>query len=85
MMMGSLSLRNYGAKYSNVVSDILQQTSLMVSQGQMDPTLAMAGGNMQAILGGAMGGSNGNPKNGPSSQTAQIPTGDNVGGPKGEV
>jgi len=82
MMIGSLALRNYGAKYSNVISDILQQTSLMVSQGQMDPTLAMAGGNMQAILGGAMGGSNGNPVNGPSSQTAQIPTGIDQGGPK---
>ena len=81
MMASSLSLRNYGAKYSNVISDILQQTSLMINQGNIDPTLAMAGGNMQAILGGAMGGSNGNPQNGPSSQTANIPTGDNVGGP----
>ncbi len=83
MMMSSLALRNYGAKYSNVISDIFQQTALMINNGQMDPTLAMAGGNMQAILGGAMGGSNGNPVNGPSSQTAQIPTGTNQGGPKG--
>jgi len=83
MMMSSLSLRNYGAKYSNVISDIFQQTALMVNNGQMDPTLAMAGGNMQAILGGAMGGSTGNPQNGPSSQTTQIPTGIDQGGPKG--
>jgi len=82
MMASSLSLRNYGAKYSNVISDILQQTALQVNQGQIDPTLAMAGGNMQAILGGAMGGSNGNQQNGPSSQTAQIPTGIDQGGPK---
>ncbi len=82
MMASSLSLRNYGAKYSNVLSDIFQQTSLMVSQGQMDPTLAMAGGNMQAILGGAMGGSNGNPQNGPSSQQLQVPTGNEQGGPQ---
>ena len=82
MMLGSLSLRNYGAKYSNVMSDIFQQTALLISGGQLDPTLAMAGGNMGAILGGAMGGSNGNPVNGPSSQTAQIPTGIDQGGPK---
>lgn len=84
MMASSLSLRNYGAKYSNVISDILQQTALMINQGQLDPTLAMVGGNMQAILGGAMGGSTGNSTNGPSSQTAQIPTGQDQGGPKGE-
>ena len=82
MMASSLSLRNQGAKYSSVLSDIFQQTSLMVSNGQIDPTLAMAGGNMQAILGGAMGGSNGNPQNGPSSQTLQVPTGTDQGGPK---
>ena len=82
MMASSLSLRNYGAKYSNVLSDIFKQTSLMVSQGQLDPSLAMAGGNMQAIMGGAMGGSNGNPQNGPSSQQLQIPTGTNQGGPQ---
>lgn len=84
MMASSLSLRNYGAKYSNIISDILQQTALRINNGQLDPTLAMAGGNMQAILGGAMGGSNGNQVNGPSSQTAQIPTGMDQGGPKGE-
>jgi len=81
-MASSLSLRNYGAKFSNVLADIYQKTALMVGNGQMDPTLAMAGGNMQAIMGGAMGGSNGNPVNGPSSQTAQIPTGQDQGGPK---
>ncbi len=82
-MAASLSLRNYGAKNSNLLADIFQNTALMVSGGQLDPTLAMAGGNMQAIMGGAMGGSNGNPVNGPSSQTAQIPTGIDQGGPKG--
>jgi len=88
MMASSLSLRNYGAKYSNVLSDIFKQTSMMVSQGQLDPSLAMAGGNMQAIMGGAMGGSNGNPQNGPSSQGGpqsqqlQIPTGQDQGGPR---
>jgi len=83
-MAASLSLRNYGAKNSNLLADIFQSTALMVGGGQLDPTLAMAGGNMQAIMGGAMGGSNGNPVNGPSSQQLQIPTGTNQGGPKGE-
>ncbi len=82
MMASSLALRNYGAKFSNVLADIYQQTALQVSQGQLDPTLAMAGGNMQAIMGGAMGGSTGNPVNGPSSQTKQIPTGIDQGGAK---
>jgi hypothetical protein len=82
MMASSLSLRNYGAKYSNVLSDIFKQTSMLVSQGNLDPSLAMAGGNMQAIMGGAMGGSNGNPQNGPSSQQLQIPTGQDQGGPR---
>ena len=80
MMASSLSLRNYGAKYSNVMADIYQQTATKVSNGQLDPTLAMAGGNRQAIMGGAMGGSNGNQQNGPSSQQLQIPTGINQGG-----
>ena len=84
MMASSLSLRNYGAKFSNVISDILQQTALMVNQGQMDPTLAMAGGDMGAILGGSLGGSNGNSVNGPSSQQLQVPTGTNQGGPQTE-
>jgi hypothetical protein len=84
MMASSLALRNYGAKYSNVLSDIFKQTALMVSNGQLDPSLAMAGGNMQAIMGGAMGGSTGNSQNSPQSPTMRIPTGDNVGGPKGE-
>ena len=88
MMASSLSLRSYGAKFSNVLADIYQQTSVMINNGQMDPTLAMAGGNMQAIMGGAMGGSTGNPKNGPSSQggpssqTMKIPTGQDQGGAK---
>ena len=81
-MAASLSLRNYGAKNSNILADIFQKTALMVGGGQLDPTLAMAGGNMQAIMGEAMGGSTGNPVNGPSSQTAQIPTGMNQGGPQ---
>ena len=80
MISSSLSLRNYGAKYSNVMADIYQQTATKVSNGQLDPTLAMAGGNRQAIMGGAMGGSNGNQQNGPSSQQLQIPTGINQGG-----
>ena len=88
MMASSLSLRSYGAKFSNVMADIYQQTAVQIGQGQIDPTLAMAGGNMQAIMGGAMGGATGNPKNGPSSQGGpqsqqlQIPTGVNQGGAK---
>ncbi len=81
-MASSLSLRNYGAKFSNVMADIYQQTAIKVSGGKIDPTLAMAGGNMQAIMGSAMGGSNGNHQNGPSSQTTKIPTGIDQGGPK---
>ncbi len=65
MMSSSLSLRNYGAKYSNAISDILQGMALKISGGQLDPSLAMVGGNMQAIMGGAMGGSSGSAENQP--------------------
>lgn len=80
MQIAAMQVREYGSKYSPEVSKILMQTAEMISQGQLDPSLAMAGGDMQAILGGALGGSTGNPTNGPSSQKLQIPTKFNNGG-----
>ncbi len=74
MQIAAMQTREYGSKHSSEISQILMNTAQMVSQGQIDPTLAMAGGDMQAIMGGAMGGSTGNPQNGPSSQKLQVPT-----------
>ena len=74
MQIAAMQTREYGSKYSAEVSQILMQTAQMVSQGQIDPTLAMTGGDMQSIMGGAMGGATGNTENGPSSQRLQIPT-----------
>ncbi len=74
MQIAAMQTREYGSKHSPAIAKILMDTAMMISNGQIDPTLAMVGGDMQAIMGGAMGGSTGNPQNGPSSQRLQVPT-----------
>ena len=69
--IAGLSISEMGTKNSTQIAEVLLQTGQMVSQGQMDPSLAQAGGDTQAIMGGALGGSNGG---GPKSQQLQIPT-----------
>ena len=80
-MVTSLNIRASKARYADVIADIFQQTSVMISQGQLDPSLA-AIGDTRAVMSGALGGSNGNHVNGPSSQKAKIPTGIDQGGPR---
>lgn len=74
MQIAAMQTREYGSKHSPEISQILMDTAEMVSQGQINPALAMAGGDMGAILGGVNGGSTGNTENGPSSQRLQVPT-----------
>jgi len=70
----ALQTGEMGTKNSIKISDILARMNQKISGGQMDPSLAQAGGDTKAIMGGALGGSNGG---GPKSQQLQIPTGGN--------
>ncbi len=80
MQIAAMQVQEYGSKNAPEIAKILNDTAMKVSQGEIDPMLAMTGGDMQAIMGGALGGSTGNPNNGPSSQRLQIPTKFNSGG-----
>lgn len=40
-----LATKEYGAKYSSIIGDIFFNTAQMISQGQVDPTLAMLQGS----------------------------------------
>ncbi len=48
-----------GTKHSIEISRMMADLTMKISQGQVDPRLAMYGGDIQAIMGGAMGGNNG--------------------------
>lgn len=69
--IAGLQVSEMGIKNSQVIAQVLLETGQMVAGGQMDPSLAQAGGDMQSVMGGALGGSNGG---GPKSQKLQIPT-----------
>jgi len=75
LQVASLQISEYGSKHSAQISEILQQLAMKISGGQVDPTLAMTGGDTQAVMGGALGGATNNPK----SQSLQIPTKFNEG------
>ncbi len=79
LQVAKLMISEYGTKHSPQIAGIIDELINKVSQGQVNPMLAMTGGDMQAILGAANGGATGNTNNGPSSQMLQIPTS------KGEV
>ncbi|RLB75255.1 MAG: hypothetical protein DRH24_19905 [Deltaproteobacteria bacterium] len=49
----------FGTKHSLEIARILMETAVGIEQGSIDPRLAMVGGDLQAIMGGAMGGNNG--------------------------
>ncbi len=70
--IAAMQTSEIGTKSSQAISEVLAQTGQQVAGGQMDPRLAQAGGDTQAIMGGALGGSNGG---GPKSQQLQIPKG----------
>ena len=70
--IAAMQTSEMGTKSSQAISEVLAQTGQQVEGGQMDASLAQAGGDTQAIMGGALGGSNGG---GPKSQQLQIPKG----------
>ena len=69
--VAGMQISEFGTKNSADIAQVLYETGQQVGGGQMDPSLAQAGGDMQAVQGGALGGSNGG---GPKSQQLQIPT-----------
>lgn len=69
--IAGMHISEFGTKSAPEIAKVLFETGQLVGEGQMDPSLAMSGGDTQSIMGGALGGSNGG---GPRSQTLQIPT-----------
>jgi hypothetical protein len=55
----AMGISEFGTKHSLEVAKVLMDTALGIEQGKVDPRLAMVGGDLQAIMGGAMGGNNG--------------------------
>jgi len=76
MQTAAMMIQESGTKNSPAIAKILNTTAAMVSKGQIDPTLAMSGGDASAIMGAALGGSNGgsNAVQGKKSQQLQVPT-----------
>jgi hypothetical protein len=62
----AMQVSEFGTKHSIEIARLLMETALGVEQGRIDPRLAMVGGDLQAIMGAAMGGSTGNAQNMPS-------------------
>jgi hypothetical protein len=82
LQASAMMIQESGTKHSPAIAKILVDTASLIQQGQIDPTLAMSGGDMQAVLGGALGGQNGgsNAVEGKKSQQLQVPTRFNNGG-----
>jgi len=55
----AMMVSEFGTKHSLEIARLLMETAIGIEQGKIDPRLAMAGGDIQAIMGGAMGGNNG--------------------------
>jgi len=55
----AMQVSEFGTKHSLEIARLLMETAIGIEQGKIDPRLAMAGGDVQAIMGGAMGGNNG--------------------------
>ena len=70
--IAGMHVAEYGTKSAPAIAQVLFETGQMVGGGQMDASLAQAGGDVQSIMGGALGGSNGG---GPKSQQLQLPKG----------
>ena len=68
--IAGMQISEFGTKNSADIAKVLWETGQLVSGGQMDPTLAMTGGDTRAMMSGMMGGSNGG---GPQSKTLKIP------------
>ena len=63
----AMMVSEFGTKHATEIARLLMDTAIGIEQGKIDPRLAMAGGDIQAIMGGAMGGSTGNSQNSPSN------------------
>lgn len=55
----AMQVSEFGTKHALEIARLLMETALGIEQGSIDPRLAMVGGDLQAIMGGAMGGNNG--------------------------
>lgn len=55
----AMQTSEFGTKHALEISRLLMETALGIEQGSIDPRLAMVGGDLQAIMGAAMGGNNG--------------------------
>ena len=55
----AMQVSEFGTKHSIEIARLLMETAMGIEQGKIDPRLAMVGGDLQAIMGGAMGGNNG--------------------------
>ena len=80
MKVAAMQVKEFGAKHSPDIANILEELATKISGGEIDPMLAQTGGNSQAIMGGANGGNVGNQQNASvKSPTLQIPTKFNEG------
>ena len=69
----AMQVSEFGTKHSLEIARLLMETAIGIEQGKIDPRLAMVGGDIQAIMGGAMGGNNGaggKPGGNPSNATS---------------
>ena len=55
----AMQVSEFGTKHSLEIARLLMETAIGIEDGEIDPRLAMVGGDLQAIMGGAMGGNNG--------------------------
>ena len=81
MQATAMMIQESGTKHSPAIAKLFNDTAAMINNGQIDPMLAMSGGDMQAIMGAAMGGDSGgsNAVQGKKSQQLQVPTRFNTG------
>ncbi len=55
----AMQMSEFGTKHSLEIARLLMELAIGIEEGKIDPRLAMAGGDIQSIMGGAMGGNNG--------------------------
>lgn len=81
----AMQVSEMGTKHSLEIARLLMETAIGIENGTIDPRLAMVGGDLQAIMGGAMGGNNGaggkpGGTMGPESPTLGLPKPGREGG-----
>ena len=76
----AMMVSEMGTKHSLEVARICMETAQGIKDGNIDPRLAMVGGDLGAILGGAMGGNNG--AGGSAGGTMEAPQSPTLGLPK---